>query len=322
MFVVKGIPILNDEIEILEALKQEVQLKLGKTILRKIKRGVKNIQICCPIHKDGQERRPSCGITTEQVGKTPPGMVHCFSCGYTATLDQMISDVFGIHDDGAFGRHWLMQNFIYFENADKRKLNINLEDIGKTESKSYISEQELQHYRFYHPYMFKRKLTEDVIQLFDVGYDKSTDSITFPVRDINGNCLFVSRRSVTGKHFYLPADIDKPLYGIYECSKVQPLTELYVCESQINALTCWVYGKPAVALFGTGNQKQMQALKNVNCRKLIIALDPDASGEKGVKRIVKNVRNKILYKAQVPIGKDINDLSYQEFLNLNLIELF
>ena len=117
-------------------------------------------------------------------------------------------------------------------------------------------------------------------------------------------------------------DIDKPLYGIYECSKVQPLTELYVCESQINALTCWVYGKPAVALFGTGNQKQMQALKNVNCRKLIIALDPDASGEKGVKRIVKNVRNKILYKAQVPIGKDINDLSYQEFLNLNLIELF
>ena len=45
-------------------------------------------------------------------------------------------------------------------------------------------------------------------------------------------------------------------------------------------------------------------------------------GAKQMKRIIKNVRNKILYKAQVPIGKDINDLSYQEFLNLNLIELF
>ena len=46
-------------------------------------------------------------------------------------------------------------------------------------------------------------MTDEVIEQFDLGYDKSTDSITFPVRDKNGDCMFVARRSIKTKYFDL-----------------------------------------------------------------------------------------------------------------------
>ena len=37
---------------------------------------------------------------------------------------------------------------------------------------TYVSEEELESYRFYHPYMWERKLTPEVVDKFDIGYDK------------------------------------------------------------------------------------------------------------------------------------------------------
>lgn len=48
--------------------------------------------------------------------------------------------------------------------------------------------------------MFKRKLSLDIIKKFDVGYDKNTDALTFPVY-VNNNCLFVAKRYIKYKRF-------------------------------------------------------------------------------------------------------------------------
>ena len=176
--------------------------------------------------------------------------------------------------------------------------------------------------------MYERKLTNEVIEKYDIGYQrdfvfdenwKPTEVITFPVRDINGNCLFVSRRSIHGKTFFLPKEFIKPVYGLYELPK--DVKELIICESVINALTCVVYGKPAVALFGTGDEAQYNTLSNLPVRKYILALDPDNAGNKGIYRILKSsLRNKMLTKLIIPEGKDINDLTKFEFDNL--LEIF
>jgi DNA primase len=55
-------------------------------------------------------------------------------------------------------------------------------------------------------------------------------------------------------------------------------------------------------------------------RKIILALDPDDAGEKGTKRIANKLNQyKIVTKLKIPNGKDINDLSKEEFDNLQEI---
>ena len=100
---------------------------------------------------------------------------------------------------------------------------------------SYIDEKELEQYRYYHPYMFKRGLNEKVINIFDIGYDDVQQAITFPVRDKDGNCLFVTKRSVNIKWFNYPNDVEKPLYGLYELYQLKEFPrEVYVCETMID----------------------------------------------------------------------------------------
>lgn len=322
MFEVRGIPILVDEVEILRELRRQVLEKTGREILRKIKPSGDNIMICCPVHNDGQERNPSCGISVKRIGDKPPGTVHCFACGYVDSLEGMISKCFG-YEGTVFGSNWLIENFM---DGEEYARPVPVPDFSREIKKkitNYVTEEELAKYRFYHPYMYKRKLTNEIIEKYDVGYQrdfifeegwKPTEVITFPVRDKNGNCLFVSRRSIYGKTFFLPKNLDKPIYGIYELP--ENCSEVIICESVINALTCVVYGKPALALFGTGTAQQYSELQKMNVRKFVLALDPDKAGEAGTNKLKYHLRGKILTKLIIPKGKDINDLTPEEFAAL------
>lgn len=329
MFEVKGIPIFVDDVQILYDLKNEVHQKLGKEIFRKIKPSGDNIMVCCPMHNEGQEKRPSCGISRRKFRDKPAGTVHCFTCGYVDSLEGMISKCFG-YEGTSFGENWLLQNYVNAEVYERPELELNLSRDNNLKKINYVTEEELACYRYYHPYMYKRKLTNEIIEKYDVGYQKDfefeyedngvlkylppQEVLTFPVKDSKGRCLFVSRRSINGKTFFLPKSIEKPVYGIYELPK--ECKEVVICESVINALTCVSYGVPALALFGTGDSNQVEVLKNLNIRKYVIGLDPDNAGNKGTERLKYHLKNKILTKLIIPEGKDINDLSKEEFLNL------
>jgi DNA primase len=85
----------------------------------------------------------------------------------------------------------------------------------------------------------------------------------------------------------------------------------------LDALTAWVYGKYAVALNGLGNELQFKQLRELPCRKIILATDSDEAGMKARKRIRANVKNKIITEYILPRGKkDLNELSRKEFDNL------
>lgn len=291
-------------------LELKSQLELNNIFLfSQIKELPNDLMVSCPFHKDGQERKASCGIRKED------GFLHCFTCGETATLEQLISRCFGYDDLGQYGLKWLKNNFLG-DIIQDRKFNIDLDRQNHKLVESFVSENELNQYRYFHPYMFKRKLTEAIIEKFDIGYDEKTNCITFPVRDEAGNCLFVARRSVLSKFFNYPTTIQKPVYGLYELKKYgQNVEEVIICESMINALTCWVYGKYAVALNGTGTEYQYNQLKKLNCRKLVLGLDPDNAGRKGALKLYKNLKDYklITFLKGIPENKDINDLTKEEF---------
>ena len=311
--------ILDDTQDILIELRKQLELNGVKRFAKFIDSG-KNIQTNCPFHKEGQERKPSFGINKNT------GECHCFGCGWSGTLSEMISNCFGKDDFGFYGNKWLIRNFLSVAVESRPDIDVDFCRRKKitSETKKYISEQELDSYRYTHPYMYKRKLTDEIIDLFDIGYDKSTECITFPNRDINGNCLFIARRSVKTKFFNYPQDVEKPVYGLYECNICAKTiknwfpNEIIICESMIDALTCWVYGKYAVALNGTGNENQFKTLRNMPNRKFILATDMDEAGLKARERIRQSLDNKLVteYVWDINIAKDINDMSKEYFESL------
>ena len=185
-------------------------------------------------------------------------------------------------------------------------------------SESFVSERELAGYRVYHPYMWKRKMTPGIVDLFDVGYDEYTRCLTFPVRNEQGKTLFVARRSVNTKFFNYPSGVTKPVYGLYELSLMEPYpSEVIICESMIDAITCWVYGKYAVALNGLGDSYQVEQLCRMRNRKFILATDNDERGQRARIYLRKHIKCKIITEYRLPDGKkDINDLTKDEFYNL------
>ena len=300
--------------EILETLQKELSLR-GLNRFQQIKEGVDNIQTTCPFHKGGQEKKPSFGIN-----KTT-GKAHCFTCGWSGDLTTLISQLFGRNDGGKFGKNWLLKRY----NSIQIESRPNILETFTGRENTYlqkespsITEGELDKYRYIHPYMYERGLTDEIIERFDIGYDRERKEITFPVRDIEGKCVFIAGRSVERKFFRLPKGMDKPIYCSY-LFRYGTYTRAYITESFLNCLTCWKYDKPAMAMIGTGNKKQYEILNNLPVREYILAFDPDDAGRKATERFKKNVKNKIIKEIQYEEeGKDINDLQ-EEFLNLNII---
>lgn len=292
-----------------------------------------NIQTNCPFHKGGQERKPSFGVNGD-IDKC-----HCFSCGWAGTIEEMISELYGYQDEGKFGKRWLIKRFNTVEIEtrpnimegfnDRNNITIrNNNDIhrfkqhiqGNKSTEQYsgeITEEELDKYRYIHPYMYQRGLTDEIIERFDIGYDRERKEITFPVRDIEGRCVFVAGRSVKSKFFRLPKGKDKPIYQGYRFISGD-YKKAYITESFLNCLTCWKYDKPAMAMIGTGNQKQYEILNKLPVREYILAFDPDEAGRKATERFRKNLHGKIIKELVYTDNRDINDLQ-EEFLNCKII---
>lgn len=291
-----------------------------------------NVQTNCPFHKNGQERKPSFGVNGE-IDKC-----HCFACGWAGTIEEMISELYGYQDEGKFGKRWLIKRFNTVEIETRKNimegfngrqihtnnLNRNNNICNSADNRDcdrYIGEQELDKYRYIHPYMYERKMDDRVIEIFDVGYDKETECITFPIRDKNGNCLFIARRSVNTKFFSYPQGVEKPLYGLYELYQLDEFPkEIYICESMIDAITIWTHcDKYAVALNGLGNDLQFSQLNNMPNRTFILATDNDSAGIKARIRLKKYITNKIIKEIILPSNrKDINECTYNEFENIKI----
>lgn len=304
--------------EIIIELKRQLDVN-HIPLLNSIKDSGTDIQISCPYHKGGQERNPSAGI------RKSDGLFHCFACGETHSLCEVISHCFGHYDDllGKFGWEWLIKNFLSINIENRKDIDIDLSRETRLKEPTYVPESILDSYRYTHPYMYERKLNDDVIERFDIGYDRANDCITFPVRNISGKTLFVATRSTKGKYFHYPSSVEKPVYGLYELYSLNHFPcAVYICESMIDALTLWTHkGKYAIALNGLGTSLQFKQLNEMPCREFIIATDSDEAGMKARQRLKKNL-HKLLSEVILPKGrKDINECTYEEIENVKEVLL-
>ena len=331
------------------------QLAINKIpYLQKTHDSNNNIMVQCPYHGNGQERRPSAGIRKDD------GVFHCFACGQSHTLPEVISYCFSKDDMfGRWGMKWIIKNFATVSIEERKDVEIDMERNNTSDKNSilghsafyqpnYVTEEELDSYRYYHEYWTKRGIVdENIIELFDLGYDKRTNCITFPVRDIDGNCLFVARRNVETKWFNYPKDVEKPLYGVYELNKLcttQHTTELifddntitfpkgvlyqypeqiYITESMIDCLLLWQSGHYAVALNGTGSKEQLEVLKKLPIRHYILVTDNDTAGQQARDKLRKALSNKLITEIEFPNNrKDVGECTKEEIEHIDEWEVF
>ena len=165
--------------------------------------------------------------------------------------------------------------------------------------------------------MTQRKLTTEVIEKFKIKYDPKTKSIVFLCDDRN-RLLMLTRRSVINKTFII--DMIKKSCLSIKFYQIDDAKSVYVCESQINALTLWSWGYPAIALFGTGTKIQYEILSKSGIRVYNLCFDGDEAGDRGTKNFIKNLGNKGAFMniIKIPRGKDVNDLTKEEFDRLML----
>ena len=333
---INGVQFNVELTDILKELREQLSAN-GIQRFAKIVDSGEDVMVCCPYHKDGQEKRPSCGI------RKADGLLHCLACGKTAGLDEVIANCFG-RQDPLWGYQWLTKNFLTVEVHNREAIKVdmarpNISNKGNVlasdnldKSDMFVTEEELDTYRYTHPYMYKRGLTDEIIELFDIGYDKKTDSITFPVRywgSANfGACMFVARRQIKTKRFDIPKGIEKPLYGAYEIWRdftnslftkgIKMVDKIYVCEGLFDCLRLWCNGKYAVAGFGClFSEYQIKQLEGLPTRHLVLAMDNDEAGREARKKLRARIKNKLITEVVIPKDKkDIGELTDEEIQNL------
>ena len=178
-----------------------------------------------------------------------------------------------------------------------------------------ISNSLLQKFRVYHPYLESRGISEATAHIYDIGYEDENKHIIFPIRDVYNRCIGVGRRSILQKEYFYPQNMVKPLYGVYELER--PVRFLWVVEGPFNLWSLYEWDKQAVALLGTGTRLQYNQLLQIECDGYVLALDPDNAGRNGTYKLGEFLlyNNKKVFVADLPDGKDVNDLTRDEFEN-------
>lgn len=275
-----------------------------------------DIMCTCPIHKGGMERTPSLGINKET------GVVHCFTCGYKGDIITLVSDCYNITYNQAYRK--LVGNYVY---SGKRSIDVSVS--RDTSNSMYIKRNSIlpfikNNFTAWN-YLYSRGVDPYKLKnVFPIGYDSNSSSAIFYVRDLKGNYVGSKARSVQGKRFANSTGAKKStyLYGAYELlqSAWQPHDPVWICESEIDALTVWSRGGYAVAIGGSHISRiQLNILTQLGVRRVIDGLDKDEAGREGWKNFCTYVKGISTYNTKYPVNKkDINDLTDKEFFAIKI----
>lgn len=307
--VINNYLITTPILDIIKQLKQELKAQ-GLNYFKEIHPKGEYIRITCPFHKDGQEDNPSCSIySSYDNDEVEPGFCHCFTCNTALSLYKMIAYLFD--KDEEWGKQWIIDRF--GNTLVEKQLDLESIELEK-EQPTYLDESILDTFEDYHPYMTERKLNKEVIEKFKVKYDPKDDSLVFPVWDEKDNLVMLTKRSVKNKFFNIEGGKEKPTYLLNYIRK-ENITTVIITEGQIDALTAWAYGMPAIATIGSPSKAQLDTLNQSGIRIYITIFDNDSAGERFKQQFLNRIRKDVLVlDCKLPEGKkDINDLSKEEF---------
>lgn len=143
-------------------------------------------------------------------------------------------------------------------------------------------------------------ITQEVLDKYDVRYDKQNNKIVFPIRDINGEIITIKARTlypnyqelgITKYIYYQKIITNNFLFGLYEnLDYIKSKNEVIVFEGSKSVMKAEGYGyKNSVSIETDNiNEYQIQLLLKLRCN-LVFAFD------KGIKVITQKLKTKNKY---------------------------
>jgi hypothetical protein len=190
-----------------------------------------------------------------------------------------------------------------------------------------LEEASLKPYSFLdlEPYLYltgpQRRLTDDTVTLWELGWDAQSFRVTIPIRDLNRNLVGLSRRLLPGCEWqdkkvpkYLHSKgfrRDLYLYGEHLVDKGKPC---YICEGFFDAIFLKQAGYTnAVAIMGSYiSDVQLKKLLQLFSYAFIVG-DGDEAGYKMADSIASRLSGRIPFRiVRLPPGKDPDQLEDEE----------
>jgi len=264
--------------------------------------------IFCPFH--GNFRTPAGEVNKES------GIFFCFSCQYTADLVELVMKETG-------RTYFEAVRFINTKSASKdfeQEISTKLEKkpefvpfddvlIKRLNIQALSSSRAMNYYSF-------RKITEESVKKFSLGYSENQDMVTIPVTSPDGMMLGFVGRSIEGKDFKNTVGLPKSK-TMFNLSKVKTSRKVYVVESSFDAIRLDQVGMPAVASLGANISNKQVDLLAKYFNEINVIADNDEAGGNMAKRLQERLPERVSVIQLDKQYKDIGDMDDNSIKNLD-----
>jgi DNA primase len=263
----------------------------------------------CPFHPN--HRTPA-----GEVDKSK-GTFFCFSCHKVADIHELVMHVTGR---------------TYFESArfiKSKEIQTNLSDeiqkalVDKPEYKPFdellikrLSLDALESPRAM-GYYLGRRITEDSVKKFSLGFSEKQDMVTIPVHAPDGLPVGFVGRSIEGKDFKNTPGLPKAK-TLFNLHRVKTSSRVYVVESSFDAIRLDQCGFPAVATLGSNVSNTQTDLLQKYFNDVIVIADNDEAGGNMKDRIIKKLGSRVSVIQLNKQYKDIGDMPDDDIKNLEV----
>jgi DNA primase len=265
--------------------------------------------IFCPFHNN--YRTPAAEINKER------GTLFCFSCQASKSLVEFVM----FSTKKTFFEATRMIDSFAMESDISGMINTLLEDKPE-----YIPFDELMIRRLHQQaldspramrYYEGRRISENSVRTFLLGYSNNQDMVTIPMYDPSGKvCVGFVARSVEGKEFKNTPKLPKSKI-LFNLHRARRYDTVYVVESSFDAIRLDQCGIPAVATLGANVSKFQTELLTKYFNSVIVVGDNDDAGSEMQLKIAERLGHRAMLINIPDRFKDIGDMSDSDIKELN-----
>ena len=263
--------------------------------------------IFCPYH--GNHRTPA-----GEVDKIK-GTFYCFSCHTIADIHEFIMHVSGrtYFEAARYIKSKSQEGSIAQEVAEKLVdkpdyvpfdelliQRLNKQAIDSARAMSYFN---------------GRRITEDSVRKFSLGYSVNRDMLTIPVHSPDGIPVGFVGRSVEGKEFKNTPKLPKSK-TLFNLHRIKSSNSVYVVESSFDAIRLDQVGMTAVATLGSNVSNIQIELLRKYFNNIFVIADNDEAGGNMKERIVEKLGSRVSVIQLDKKYKDLGDMDDEAITSL------
>lgn len=244
----------------------------------------------CQFHDDNN---PSMSVRKRD------GAYRCFSCGESGKVAELFEAMGArLQAEGEVDSI----DFPVQKKAAVAKASVKtfdkLLDIYKPDDRAY-------------DYLSGRGISRQTSEMFDIRYADKPPRIVMPIKSKSGRVAALAKRGIEEKVCHKTADSSakKVLYGMHLIDQMPRV--LLAVEGEIDAMSCWEAGVPAVALMSNTPTPE-QAAEFAAAVYVVVILDADMSDNIKVKRrcqqMICDYVGCTILTFNAPGCKDANDI--------------